>query len=123
MPLDGRHATSWTSWWRTCAAVRTPGTPPLILKAGEIARDLSFALRIDPVVIALAAGSPLDDLDEALRSADAGGVGCVLRQAQAPEDSGTAVISGVAHHYRQDLRGRGLARLATRMVRHDEGMR
>ena len=47
----------------------------LILKAGEVARDLSFALRIDPVVIALAAGSPLDDLDEALRSAEAGGIG------------------------------------------------
>jgi hypothetical protein len=46
---------------------------PLILKAGEIARDLSFALRIDPVVIALSAGSPLDDLDEALRSAEGGG--------------------------------------------------
>lgn len=46
----------------------------LILKAGEIARDLSFALRIDPVVIALAAGSPLDDLDEALRSAESGGI-------------------------------------------------
>ncbi len=47
----------------------------LILKAGEVARDLGFALRIDPVVIALAAGSPLDDLDEALRSAEAGGIG------------------------------------------------
>ena len=50
----------------------------LILKAGEIARDLSFALRIDPVVIALAAGSPLDDLDEALRSAEAGGIGALF---------------------------------------------
>jgi hypothetical protein len=48
---------------------------PLILKAGEVARDLAFALRIEPVVIALASGSPLDDLDEALRSAEAGGVG------------------------------------------------
>jgi len=47
----------------------------LILRAGEVARDLGFALRLDPVVIALAAGSPLDDLDEALRSADAGGIG------------------------------------------------
>jgi DNA-directed RNA polymerase delta subunit len=50
----------------------------LILKAGEIARDLSFALRIDPVVISLAAGSPLDDLDEALRSAEAGGIGSLF---------------------------------------------
>jgi DNA-directed RNA polymerase delta subunit len=47
----------------------------LILRAGEVARDLGFALRLDPVVIALAAGSPLDELDEALRSADAGGIG------------------------------------------------
>jgi hypothetical protein len=48
---------------------------PLILKAGEVARDLCFALRIEPVMVALAAGSPLDDLDEALRAAEAGGVG------------------------------------------------
>jgi hypothetical protein len=47
----------------------------LILKAGELARDLGFALRLDPVMIAMSAGSPLDDLDEALRKADAGGVG------------------------------------------------
>jgi hypothetical protein len=47
----------------------------LILKAGEVARDLALALRIEPVVIALASGSPQDDLDEALRAADAGGVG------------------------------------------------
>jgi hypothetical protein len=49
--------------------------PALILKAGEIARDLGFALRIDPVMVALATGSPLDDLDEALRAADRGGFG------------------------------------------------
>jgi hypothetical protein len=47
----------------------------LILRAGEVARDLGYALRIESVLVALAAGSPLDDLDEALRSADAGGVG------------------------------------------------
>ena len=51
---------------------------PLILKAGEIARDLSFALRIDPVMIALAAGSPLDDLDDALRSAQSGGLSSIF---------------------------------------------
>jgi DNA-directed RNA polymerase delta subunit len=50
----------------------------LILKAGEIARDLSFALRIDPVMIALSAGTPLDNLDEALRSADSGGLGSLF---------------------------------------------
>ena len=49
--------------------------PPLILKAGELARDLGFALRIESIVIALASGSPLDDLDEALRGAESGGVG------------------------------------------------
>jgi hypothetical protein len=48
---------------------------PLILRAGEIARDLSFALRIDPVLVALSAGTPLDQLDEALRAAEGGGVG------------------------------------------------
>jgi hypothetical protein len=48
---------------------------PLILKAGELARDLGFALRLDAVMIAMSSGSPLDDLDEALRKADAGGVG------------------------------------------------
>jgi hypothetical protein len=47
----------------------------LILKAGEIARDLGFALRLEPVMIALSAGTPLDDLDEALRSTEGGGVG------------------------------------------------
>jgi DNA-directed RNA polymerase delta subunit len=47
----------------------------LILRAGEVARDLGYALRIESVLVALASGSPLDDLDEALRSADAGGVG------------------------------------------------
>jgi hypothetical protein len=47
----------------------------LVLKAGEIARDIAYALRIESVLTALAPGSPLDDLDEALRAADAGGVG------------------------------------------------
>jgi hypothetical protein len=47
----------------------------LVLKAGELARDVAYALRIDSVMTALSPGSPLDDLDEALRAADAGGVG------------------------------------------------
>jgi hypothetical protein len=47
----------------------------LIIKAGEIARDLGHALRIDPVQVALSPGSPLDDFDEALRSAESGGIG------------------------------------------------
>lgn len=47
----------------------------LLLKAGEVARDLGYALRLDSVLGALGSGSPLDDLDEALRSATGGGVG------------------------------------------------
>jgi hypothetical protein len=42
--------------------------PPLLLSAGEIARDLGYALQLKKVVVALAPGSPLDDLDEALRA-------------------------------------------------------
>jgi hypothetical protein len=49
--------------------------PGLIIKAGEIARDLAFALRMEPVLAALSPGSPLDDLDEALRSTESGGIG------------------------------------------------
>jgi hypothetical protein len=48
--------------------------PPLILKSGELARDLGHALKMTTVIAALAPGSPLDDLDEALRTAEAGGV-------------------------------------------------
>lgn len=47
----------------------------LLISAGEFARDIGYALRLEPVVTALAPGSPLDDLDEALRSAAAGGIG------------------------------------------------
>ncbi|MEU4687421.1 DNA primase [Actinoplanes sp. NPDC023714] len=47
---------------------------PLLIAAGEIARDLGHALRIKPVILALSPGSPLDDLDESLRSAENGGV-------------------------------------------------
>ncbi|WP_344616616.1 DNA primase [Dactylosporangium salmoneum] len=46
----------------------------LLLAAGEAARDLAYALRLEPVRTALNAGSPLDDLDEGLRAAAAGGV-------------------------------------------------
>ncbi|HEX6497531.1 MAG TPA: DNA primase [Micromonosporaceae bacterium] len=48
--------------------------PALLIKAGEAARDIAFALRLEPVMTALAPGSPLDDLDEALRAAEAGGM-------------------------------------------------
>jgi hypothetical protein len=52
--------------------------PNLVLSAGEVARDLSYALRLDGVLTMLSPGSPLDDLDEALRAASAGGVGGFL---------------------------------------------
>jgi hypothetical protein len=51
---------------------------PLILRAGEIARDLSFALRVDPVLVSLSAGTPLDQLDETLRAAEGGGMKAML---------------------------------------------
>jgi hypothetical protein len=50
----------------------------LLIAAGEIARDLGHALHLKPVILALSAGSPLDDLDESLRSASGGGVGGFL---------------------------------------------
>lgn len=48
---------------------------PLLIAAGEVARDLGYALRLKPVILALNPGSPLDDLDESLRSAETGGMG------------------------------------------------
>jgi hypothetical protein len=48
---------------------------PLLIAAGEVARDLGHALRLKPVILALAPGSPLDDLDESLRAAESGGMG------------------------------------------------
>ena len=47
---------------------------PLLIAAGEVARDLGHALRLKPVILALAPGSPLDDLDESLRRAESGGM-------------------------------------------------
>src|SRR5262249_40410955 len=46
----------------------------LLIQAGEVARDVGYAMRLDSVVGALSTGSPLDDLDEALRAVEAGGV-------------------------------------------------
>lgn len=48
--------------------------PELVIKAGEFARDAGYALRLASVLGALSPGSPLDELDEALRAAEAGGV-------------------------------------------------
>ena len=47
---------------------------PLLIAAGEVARDLGHALRLKQVILALSPGSPLDDLDESLRSAESGGM-------------------------------------------------
>ncbi|MEU4237847.1 DNA primase [Actinoplanes sp. NPDC026619] len=48
---------------------------PLLIAAGEVARDLGHALRLKPVILALSPGSPLDDLDNSLRSTENGGMG------------------------------------------------
>jgi hypothetical protein len=42
--------------------------PDLLIPAGEVARDIAFSCELDDVLATLAPGSPLDDLDEALRS-------------------------------------------------------
>ena len=47
----------------------------LLIEAGEVARDLAYALRLPAVLDMLSAGSSLDDLDEALRATMGGGVG------------------------------------------------
>jgi hypothetical protein len=41
--------------------------PDLIIGAGELARDLGFALGLRDVLVALESGSPLDDVDEGIR--------------------------------------------------------
>lgn len=50
----------------------------LLIEAGEIARDLAYALRLPAVLDMLSADSSLDDLDEALRASVNGGVGGFL---------------------------------------------
>nr|WP_204290075.1 DNA primase [Micromonospora gifhornensis] len=52
--------------------------PTLLIEAGEVARDLSYALRLPAVLDMLSAGSSLDDLDEALRASVNGGIGGFL---------------------------------------------
>jgi hypothetical protein len=47
----------------------------LLIQAGEVARDVGYALRISSIISALSAGSPLDNLDEGLRDAEEGGFG------------------------------------------------
>ncbi|MFF0150337.1 DNA primase [Micromonospora sp. NPDC005203] len=50
----------------------------LLIEAGEIARDISYALRLPAVLDMLSAGSSLDDLDEALRATANGGIGAFM---------------------------------------------
>ncbi len=57
--------------------------PDLIVQSGQIARDLGHALRVEPVVKALSPGSPLDDLDEALRAVAEGGMGSFFARRKA----------------------------------------
>jgi hypothetical protein len=52
--------------------------PTLLIEAGEIARDLAYALRLPSVLDMLSPGSSLDDLDEALRSTVNGGLGAFM---------------------------------------------
>jgi hypothetical protein len=52
--------------------------PDLLIQAGEIGRDLGYALRLQSVLDSLAPGSPLDDLDEVMRKAADGGLGGFL---------------------------------------------
>ncbi|MFI6162020.1 DNA primase [Micromonospora haikouensis] len=50
----------------------------LLIEAGEVARDIAYALRLPAVLDMLSAGSSLDDLDEALRATANGGIGGFL---------------------------------------------
>ncbi|MEV4118148.1 DNA primase [Micromonospora sp. NPDC049645] len=50
----------------------------LLIEAGEVARDISYALRLPAVLDMLSAGSSLDDLDEALRATANGGIGAFM---------------------------------------------
>ncbi|MGC9668010.1 DNA primase [Planosporangium sp. 12N6] len=69
--------------------------PALIIQAGELARDVAYALRLHPVMTALAPGSPLDDLDEGLRTVEAGGFGAFFarRRLRKIDPQTTAALS------------------------------
>ncbi|RGC66240.1 hypothetical protein C5N14_24295 [Micromonospora sp. MW-13] len=51
---------------------------PLLIEAGEAARDIAYGLRLPAVLDMLSPGSSLDDLDEALRATANGGIGGFL---------------------------------------------
>jgi hypothetical protein len=55
----------------------------LIVGAGELARDLGYALRLPSVMSTLSAGSPLDDLDNALRAMVDGGLRAMFAKRRA----------------------------------------
>ncbi|MFD0556137.1 DNA primase [Stackebrandtia endophytica] len=55
----------------------------LIVSAAEVARDLGYALRIPSVLSTLSQGSPLDDLDNALRSIADGGIRAMFAKRKA----------------------------------------
>lgn len=57
--------------------------PELIVSAAELARDLGFALRMPSVMSTLAPGSPLDELDNALRSIADGGIRAMFAKRKA----------------------------------------
>jgi hypothetical protein len=69
--------------------------PALIIQAGEVARDVAYALRLQPVMAALSPGSPLDDLDEGLRTVEAGGFGAFFarRRLRKIDPQTTAALS------------------------------
>jgi hypothetical protein len=58
-----------------------------------VARDLAYALRLESVIALLSPGSPLDDLDETLRSIEQGGIsGMFARRRARKRDSDSAAI-------------------------------
>jgi len=55
----------------------------LIVSAAEVARDLGYALRISSILSTLSQGSPLDNLDNALRSVADGGIRAMFAKRKA----------------------------------------
>lgn len=66
----------------------------VILKAGELARDVGYATRLEPVITALSPGSPLDTLDDQLRAAEAGGVGAFFARRRLKRVAGQQAALG-----------------------------
>jgi len=85
--------------------------PDIVIRAGEIARDIAYALQLEPVQAALAPGSPLrrprrDDADHRQRRHRR-----LLRPPETQKNRGRSRTSRLAHDNRKDLGRRGLARL------------